>query len=79
MDTLTERIGTENSANSRGTNCSPAATENVTAPSCMAASMPNVSASAAIAAASSAVWICTRSLPTLAFSASGVSMATILP
>ena len=33
--------------------------------------MPKRSASAAIAAASSAVWICTRSLPTLAFRASG--------
>ena len=32
-----------------------------------------------MAAASSAVWICTRSLPTLALSASGVSIATIFP
>ena len=36
-------------------------------------------ASASIAVASSAVWIWTRSSPTLAFSASGVSIATIWP
>ena len=40
---------------------------------------PKRSRSAAIAASSSSVWICTRSLPTLAFSASGVSSTTISP
>ena len=50
-----DRIGMLNSANIRGTNCSPAATEKVTAPSCMAASRPNLAASSAMAAWSSAV------------------------
>ncbi len=77
--TLTDWIGTDRLANSCGTNCSPEATEKVTAPSRIAASMPNSRASSAMAAGSSAVWICTRSLPTLAFSASGVSIATIWP
>ena len=43
-------IGTPSSANSRGTNASPLATPNVTAPSRIEASMWNVDASAAIAA-----------------------------
>ncbi len=78
-DTLTDWIATGRRANSRGTNCSPDSTENVTRPSWMPASRPNTSASARIAAGSSAVLICTRSLPIEAFSASGVSMATIFP
>ena len=78
-DTLTERIATGRLANSRGTKCSPDSTEKVTSPSCIPASRPNPSASARMAAGSSAVLICTRSLPTEAFSASGVSMATIWP
>ena len=77
--TLTERIEWVSSANSRGTNCSPDATLNVTRPSWTAASRSNRSLSSWMVAWSSVVEICTRSLPTLAFSASGVSIATILP
>jgi hypothetical protein len=77
--TLTERIGTPSSANRRGTNCSPASTAKVTIPSATVASMPKRSASAAIAAASSSVEIWTRSRPTLAFSAAGVSTTMIRP
>ncbi len=67
------------SANRRGTNCSPSGTENVTWPSAMTASRPKRSRSAAMAASSSSVPIWTRSLPTCALSASGVSSATIWP
>src|SRR4051794_35497110 len=63
-ETLTERIGTPSSANSRGTNASPAETANDTAPSETTASMPNWRPSASIAAASSSVSIRTRSAPT---------------
>ena len=76
-ETLTDRIGTPSSANSRGTNSSPPGTPNVTAPSATRASMPKALGSAAIAASSSSVWIVTRSVPTCAFSASGASRATI--
>ena len=62
--TWTALIGMPSSANSRGTNCSPAGTPNVTAPSDIRASIPKRSASAAIAASSSSVWIATRSVPT---------------
>ena len=44
-----------------------------------AASIPKSRPSSLMVAASSPVWICTRSLPTLALSASGVSIATIFP
>src|SRR5215831_15302721 len=71
--TLTERIGWPSSANRRGTNCSPEDTPKMTVPSAFVASMPNRSRRAAIASSSSSVSICTRSLPTFAFSASGVS------
>lgn len=77
--TLTERIRTSRSANSRGTNASPASTPKVTAPSEMTASMPNCSASRVIARSSSSVWMRTVSCPTESFRAAGVSMATISP
>ena len=78
-DTLTDLMAIGRRANNWGTNCSPDSTENVTSPSCTPASIANTSSSARIAAWSSAVLICTRSLPIEAFSASGVSIATIWP
>src|SRR5439155_24154973 len=79
LDTLTDRIGTPSSAKSRGTNSSPAGTENITWPSAIFPVMPNWSCKASNAASSSAVVICTRSSPTAALSASGVSRTTIRP
>jgi len=70
---------TPSSANSRGTNASPDATWNVTAPSATVASMPKRPRSAVSAAASSSVPSTTRSAPTLALSTSGVSSTTISP
>src|SRR5690606_6398750 len=78
-ETCTERIGTPSSANSRGTNASPDATEKATAPSDTPASSPNRSRIAAIAASSSVVSMRTRSSPLPAVSAPGVSGATIVP
>ena len=72
-------MGMPSSANNRGTNCSPPGTWNVTAPSLMVAVSPKCAARAAMAAALSAVCSSTRSWPTLAFRASGVSIRTISP
>ena len=76
-ETLTERIGGwpgSHSANRRGTNCSPSGTPKVTAPSAIVA----LDAEALVQRGDRGGVvvgrrICTRSLPTLAFSASGVS------
>jgi hypothetical protein len=57
----------------------PGGTAKVTAPLWTAAEIPKRSVSTAMAATSSSVWIWTRSLPTLALSASGVSTTTIRP
>ena len=77
--TLTDRMGTPSSANSRGTKFSPSGTAKVTSSSATVASIPNRSRRALIAAWSSSVLICTRSVPTLAFRASGVSSTMIWP
>src|SRR6266542_1013318 len=77
--TLIARMRTPSSANRRGTNSSPPTTWKVTASSLMAASRPKRSRSAAIAAASSSLRSVTRSLPTLAFSSSGVPSTTMVP
>src|SRR6266498_4052256 len=77
--TLIARMRTPSSANRRGTNSSPPTTWKVTASSLMAASRPKRSRSAAIAAASSSLRRVTRSLPTLAFSSSGVPSTTMVP
>ena len=61
---FTERMGTPSSAKRRGMKRSPSATAKRTAPSWTPASIWNRSRSAATAAASSAVRICTTSLPT---------------
>ena len=66
LEALRERFGIEG-------------TKNATAPSDTVPSRSKRSASAAIAAASSSVWICTRSAPTCAFSVAGRSSATISP
>ena len=79
-ETLTERIGTPSSANRRGTNSSPAGTQNVTAPSAIVRLEPEALARARRSRPRRRrCWICTRSVPTCALSASGVSSATISP
>ena len=56
--TFTDLIGTANSANSRGTNCSPPSTANVTAPSATVALEPELPLQRGDRRALSSVWIC---------------------